>query len=254
MSTEFVAQTGTRGCSYSFSEFALTNDTLTISTIKHVPVFIDEADLAQNPMFGQTQAAQRQGALLLDAIETAVLADHTNWTNLGLTGGLIDAAATDPITVSATNVDNIVRALRREVVVANGTDYMNENGLFVVWRADDMEFLEEYCQNSGFNLADTALKNGVPNGYNILGVTHYVSNSHAAAAAGVQHLFGGVKRIERVGILRSQWGKIKVLQDPASGVSTYGPVAGIGVRSSAYYGLMSPLGLKTLSFDINVTG
>ena len=194
MSTEFSAQTGTRGCSYSFSEFTLTNDTLTVSSIKHVPVFLDEADMAQNPMFTQTQAAERQGALLLDAIETAVLADHANWTNLGLTGGLIDAAVTDPITVSATNVDNIVRALRREVVVANGQQFADRNGLFVVWRADDMEFLEEYCQNSGFNLADRALQNGVPNGYDILGVTHYVSNSHAAAAAGVQHLFAGVKK------------------------------------------------------------
>ena len=245
MSTEFSAQTGTRGVSYGFSEFTLTNDQLLINTFKIVPVFLDEADLAQCKLANQMEIAERQAALINEALESAVLGGHAGWTNFDNTA--IGGAA-GKITVSINNIDNIIRAIKREIAENNAQSLADRNGIFIVWRAADMEILEEFCQANGFNLADTALKNGIQSGYHFMNVDHYLSNSHTA-----NHLFAGVKKIMTLGILNSTYGKIKVLDDPASGVSTYGPVSGKSVVSRVDYGINTPTGLKAAVFDVAVS-
>lgn len=244
MSTEFTAQTGTRGCSYGFSEFTLTNDQLLINTFKIVPVFIDRADLAQANMASQMEIADRQGALINEALESAVLGGHAGWTDFD--NASIGGSAGN-ITVSINNIDNIIRGIKREITENNAQSLADRNGIFIIWRAADIELLEEFCQANGFNLADTALKNGIPSGYHFMGVDHYVSNSHTA-----NHLFAGVKKIMNLGILSSTYGKIVVNQDPSSGVTTYGPVSGIGIISRVDYGINTPTGLKTAVFDVAV--
>ena len=244
MSTEFSAQTGTRGVSYGFSEFTLTNDQLLINTFKIVPVFLDEADLAQCKLANQMEIAERQAVLINEALESAVLGGHAGWTDFDNTA--IGGAAGN-ITVSINNIDNIIRAIKREIAENNAQSLADRNGIFIVWRAADMEILEEFCQANGFNLADTALKNGIQSGYHFMNVDHYLSNSHTA-----NHLFAGVKKIMTLGILNSTYGKIKVLDDPASGVSTYGPVSGKSVVSRVDFGINTPTGLKTAVFDVAV--
>lgn len=241
MSTEFSAQTGTRGTAYGFSDMTLTNDALTISTKKIVPVFVDRADLAQITYVNQMEIAERQGALLSDVIETAMLADHANWTDVGDSSGTVTSGVTTQFTVSATNIDDIVRGCRRIVNVANGNDLMERNGLFFVWRPTDLEALEQFAQANGFNLADVALKDGIPvKGFYYLGAYHYISNSHTA-----NHVFAGVRKVFRIGILRSTWGQIVVTQDPNM-------QSGIGVISRADYGVKTPAGLSTILLDVNV--
>ena len=90
---------------------------------------------------------------------------------------------------AATNIDDIVRGIRRIVAVANGQELANRNGIFFVWRPADFEALEQFAQANGFNLADAALKSGIERGYHLLGADHYVSNSHAA-----NHVMAGVTR------------------------------------------------------------
>lgn len=240
MSTEFSLQTGTRGTAYSFSDFALTNDTITISTKKVVPVYIDRADLAQISYVNQMEVAERQGALIDEQIETAMLADHANWTDVGDSSGAITSGVTGQITVTANNVDDIVRGVRRIVTVANGLELMNRYGLFFIWRPADFEALEQFAQANGFNLADAALKSGIERGYRLLGADHYVSNSHTA-----NHVFAGVKKVYQIGILRTTYGQIVITQDPNL-------QSGIGVISRVDYGLNPPAGLTTLLYDVNV--
>jgi hypothetical protein len=240
MSTEPVAQTGTRGTAYGFSDFTLTNEQLNVNVKKLVPVFADEADLAQTAFIDQMDMADRSGKLLSDQIETAVLADHANWTNVGDTGGVITSGSTGAITVSATNIDDIVRGVRRILIEGNGGDQMDRNGLFFVWRPADFEYLEQFAQANGFNLADAALKNGIERGYYLLGAYHYVSNSHTA-----NHVFAGVRRIMKVGVLRQTWGKLKVTEDP-------GLQSGKGMISRVDFGVKTPTGLKALLLDVNV--
>lgn len=240
MSTEFSAQTGTRGTAYGFSDFTLTNDTIDIATKKLVPVFIDRADLAQMPLVRQMEVADRQAALLKEDIEAALLADHAEWTDFGDNSGTLEAGNTTQITVSATNIDDIVRGVRREVIEANGEDMMNRYGLGFLWRPADFEKLEQFAQANGFNLADAALKNGIERGYYLLGAYHYVSNSHTA-----NHVLAGVRKIVKIGILRTTWGQLTVTQDPNL-------QSGIGIIARSDYDVMTPNGHATLVFDVNV--
>ena len=244
MSTEFATQTGTRGTAYSFSDFTLTNETLTLSESKYAPVFIDHADAAQTDYVSQMDLAVQQAAILSEDIETAVLDDHANWTDVGIVGGVITSSNSTQITVSSTNIDDIVRGIRRIVLVANGGDLMNRNGLFFVWRPGDLEALESFAQANGFNLADKALKNGIENGYHFLGADHYVSNNHAA-----NHVFCGVKKIFKVGILKATWGKRYESIDPSN---TDGPLSGTGLNTRADFGTLTPTKHNTILYDLNV--
>lgn len=239
MSTEFVIQTGTRGTAYGFSDFTLTNDTLTINTFKPVPVFIDEADLAQCSLVTIAELAERQGRIIDEQLETAFLANNAAWTNFD--NASIGGSAGN-ITVSISNIDDIIRGVKREIIEANGLDMMNKYGVAFVWRAADFEILEAYMQSNGFNLADESLKRGImtENGYYAFGAYHYVSNSHEAG-----HVFAGVRKVETIGILRDTYGKIKVTEDPNL-------QSGKGVISRVDYGINTKAGHATLVFDVLV--
>ena len=241
MSTEFTSQTGTRGTAYGFSDFTLTNDTLDVATKKVVPVFVDHADMAQTTFLGQMDIAERQGQILNVDIETTMLADHGNWTDVGDVAGVITSGNSTTITVSASNVDDITRGIRRIINVADGMQLAAARGIFIVWRSADFEFLEAYAQANGFNLADAALKTGIDSGFFFLGVHHYISNSHAA-----NHLFAGVRKIFKIGILRDTWGKIFINPDPNE-------QSGVGLVARADYGILAPAGLTTILLDINVS-
>lgn len=237
MSTEPVIQTGTRGTAYGFSDFALTNDTLTISTYKPVPIFIDRADLAQCKLVNQMELADRQGSIISEWVESAVLANHAAWTDFD--NSSIGGSAGN-ITVSASNIDDIIRGIKREIGEANGQNLADRNGVFIVWRYADLEILEQFAQANGFNLADTALKNGLKTGYHFMGVDHYVSNSHTD-----NHVFAGVKKIQQVGILKTTYGQIVVTQDPNL-------QSGIGIISRVDYGLNVAAAHSGLVFDVAV--
>ena len=243
VSTEPSVVTGTRGTAYNYEDFALTADTLTIDTTKITPIFIDEADRSQQSYFGSPQIADFQGKKVNEKIESALLANHTNWTNFGV-GDLAGTSAGDTaqITVSSTNIDDLVRAIKRTVYVANGVELAIENGFFSIWRPADFELLEGFVQSSGFTEADVALKNGVPPGlgFKYLGMEHYLSNDHAA-----NHLFAGVKKMQDLGILRSTYGRAKFIEDPAK-------LSGLGVVSRVDYGFQTSVPNKTLIFDVNV--
>ncbi len=242
MSTEFAVQTGTRGTAYGFSDFALTNDTLSITTSKIVPVFIDRADLAQCTLLDFAEAGSRQGRLIAEQLEAAVLATHASWTNFGDTGGGALGLATTQITVSLSNIDDIIRGLKREIIKANGLDMMNDKGVFFVWRPADFELLEAFLQTNGYNLSDQTLKDGImtEKGYYALGAYHYVSNSHTA-----NHVFAGVRKIVRLGILRSTYGQIINTVDPNL-------QSGVGQIARVDYGTQIPAGLATMVYDVNV--
>lgn len=242
MSTEFSLQTGTRGTAYGFSDFTITNDQLNIGTYKPVPVFIDRADMAQMKLVNQMEVAERQARLIDEEIESGWLDDHAVWTDFGDNAGSLEAGTTTQITVSVSNIDDIVRGVKREVIEANGLDMLKRYGLAFVWRAADFEKLESYLQSVGFNLADQTLKQGImtDQGYYALGAYHYVSNSHTA-----NHVFAGVRKIHTIGILRETWGQIVVTQDPNL-------QSGVGIIARVDYGTNVKEGLKSLTFDVNV--
>ena len=243
MSTEPDAVGGTRGTAYAYQDFVLTADTLTISTYKNIPMLIDEADRFQQSYVGQMEIADFQGKKISEYLEAQMLAQHVSYKDFGVTD-LANTGADDTsaITVSASNIDDIIRAVKRKLYENNGVDFATEKGMFFVWRPEDFEILEGFVQANGFREADIALKNGIPvsKAFRYMGVDHYLSTQHTA-----NHVMAGIKGIMEVGILRGTYGKAKFIEDP-------GLVSGLGIVSRVDYGWNLPTGYAEFVVDLNV--
>ncbi len=235
MSTVPSVQAGTRGCAYGYAQFALTNDYVDIATKYVSPQFIDRADLAQCSFANQMTIAELQGQLLNEQIESAMLADYAAWTDFD--NSAIGGSAGN-ITVSANNIDKIIRAVKRKVGEANGQSLFDRNDGFVIWRYKDLESLEQFAQANGFNLADKALKEGIKSGYYFMDMFHYVSNKHSS-----NHIMAGVKKLYRIGILSATYGQVTINQDPAA-------TSGIGIVARVDYGVQTPVNYASLLFDV----
>lgn len=239
--TDATVQSGTRGSAYTHQDVTQTDESITINQFKILPQLIDRADLAQSKYTNQMNVAERQGVLLKESIETAVYAAHAGFTNFD--NASIGGAAGN-ITVTTSNIDDIIRGIKREIREANGEALMNRNGVFIVWRPADFEKLEAYAQANGFATADMSLKAGTAQGFEYMGVTHYTSNLLASG-----HLFAGVKKVLHLGICRSTFGQIVIDQEPAT---SGGAVSGIGVVSRVDYAVKAWNNTASVLFDVLV--
>ena len=241
MSSVPALQAHTRGTAYTHQTFALTTEAVTIDQSQNLGLFIDRADLAQQTYVDMMDLAELQGQLVDEQLETDMLVNHAMWTDFD--NASIGGAAGN-ITVSANNIDDIIRGVKREIREANGTSLMNRFGVFIIWRAADFEVLEAYTQANGFNEADKALKDGTVEGFKYLGVSHYVSNLHTAG-----HLFGGVKNLFHLGILKDTYGQVIYDQEPAT---ADGPLSGVGIVARIDWEFVGWTNTKTCLFDILV--
>lgn len=242
MSTTPSVQTVTRGTAVAAQTFAETAETLTISTGRDLGLVVDLADDAQSPWTKQSELFDRIGSLLNEFIETNVLAQHTAWTDFD--NASIGGSAGN-ITVSASNIDDIIRGVKREVREANGQSMMNRYGVGFIWRAADFELLEAFVQANGFSTADTALKEGTVEGLRYMGCDHYWSNDHTSG-----HVFAGVKKIQRLGILKALYGKAYTIPFPAGDSNTF--FSGTAYYSRVEIGHLTPTAHAGLVFDVNV--
>lgn len=239
--TDAAVQTGTRGSAYTHQSITITDEEVSIDTYKILPQLIDRADAAQCTYVNQMELADSQGTLLNEDIETAMLAQHAQWTDFDNTeiGG-----SAGNITVAASNIDDIIRAMKKKVRKAKGKSLARKNGMFIVWREEDFEILEAYVQANGFNTADMALKNGIDDAFKYMGVEHYSSNFITAG-----HLFGGVKKVFHLGICKSTYGQIVIDEEPAT---ADGAVSGTAVVSRVDYKFKAWNKTKPLIYDILV--
>lgn len=241
MSTVPSMQSHTRGSAYTHQLFTLTNEYVTINQSQIIPMVIDRADMAQCNFVKQMDMAVLQGQLIDEYLETDMLANHamlTDFDNAAIGG------SAGQITVDITTIPKIIRALKREIREANGQKLMSRNGAFIVWRAADFEVLEAYCQAVGFNTADTALKSGIMKGFEYMGVTHLMSNLHTA-----NHVFGGVKKLMHLGVLKSTYGQVYLDEEPAT---AEGALSAVAVVSRLDWEYKVWTNTKPLLFDISV--
>lgn len=243
MSTEPTAQSYSQYGQYTHQNWALTADTLTISTNYVLPMLIDEADRYQQSYVDQMKLADFQGKKISEQVESLTLAQHSNWTDFGQTD--LDNTGDDDttqITVSASTVDDIIRAIKRKLYANDGVDLAVERGIFIVWRAEDFELLEAFVQANGFTEADISLKNGIPvqKAFRYMGVDHYLSNSHTA-----NHVFAGIKKTGELGLLKGTWGQVKMIEDQDK-------YSGLTVVSRFDYGYNWPGQLAEFFMDVNV--
>ena len=239
--TDVTANSGTRGTAYTPEAVTTTDDTITINSFKIAAQYIDRADLAQKTFAGWMELADNQGIVLNEAIETAMYANHAEYTdfdNASIGGGAGN------ITVSESNVDDIIRGVKREIREANGETLMDRNGAFIVWRPADFEKLEAYVQAQGFSTADGALKDGTNQGFRYMGMEHYSSNKLASG-----HLFAGVKKALHLGICKSTYGKVNEIEDP---VVSGGQISGLGINSRVDFKFKAWAKVAPVLFDILV--
>jgi hypothetical protein len=227
-----------------FIDVTETNQTLSIVTAEIDSVYLDYADQAQSNYAKMAEMGTLLGKKINERAEVISLANHAAWTNIGDNAGAVTLSTT-AITVSASNVDDIVRGVIEQVYAANGFNIYKENGGFIEWRPADWTFMTSFMQANGFNLADSALKSGGAIGVDYLGLNHYVSTSHAAG-----HLFAGVRGVQKFGILKSTYGRTYVNEMPAS--STAGSLSGTQIHTRLDYGLLVPTNLLPVIYDINV--
>lgn len=237
-------QTGTRGSAYTFQDITVTDQNVSIDVFQILPQLIDRADLAQTDYVKQMDLADSQGVLLDEAIETAMMGEHAQWTNFGDLGAGAFGLGSSPITVSLTNIDDIVRAIKREIRKANGESLFNRFGGFIVWRPEDFELLEAFVQANGFSTADNALKEGTSQGFHYLGMDHWSTNKYSAG-----HVFAGVKNLFHLGILTTTYGEIVVVEEPAI---NGGSVSGYGIISRVDYKFKAWFKTVPVLFDVNV--
>ena len=170
MSTVPSVTTVTRGTGLVLTGFAETAETFTINNGRDLGLYLDLADEAQSPWTSPAELFDVIGALLNEFIETFWLANHSTWTDFG-TEGLSNTAGATQITVSASNIDDIILGIRREIREANGQLFMKEYGVGFAWGPNEFQFLEMFAASNGFSTADQALKEGLEEGIHYLGHT-----------------------------------------------------------------------------------
>lgn len=218
--TDATVGTGTRGTGYTPYAVATTDDTVSITDYVYSAPVIDDADLAQKTFSDWMEVADNVGIMLNEKMETAMLAEHAQWTNFD--NASIGGSAGN-ITVAVSNIKKIITGVKREIREAGGGEMMNRNGAFIIWREADFELVETLASSEGYNTADDALKNGIKQGFKYMGVEHYSSSKHASG-----HVFAGVKKAFAVGVCKSTYGKVKTIINP---VVSGAQISGIGLES-----------------------
>lgn len=239
-----TVNTVTRDTVTNIAAITVAAQTLTISTGSSVSTQIDFADVAQVGYNLLMEHAEEAADLLNEAIETAVLARHTNWRDIGSSGGVITDNVAGAITLDASNIDDLARMIRRVVRAQNGGRLIKSNGLFCVVSPTELDLVEAFAMANGFSEADLALKNGLDDGVKYMGIEWYVSNDTTSG-----HLFAGVKKRERVGVLRSEYGKVRQQDFPAG--ASGGFYEGILLYTRADYGHLTPTKSANILLDIN---
>lgn len=218
--TDATVGTGTRGTGYTPYAVATTDDTVSITDYVYSAPVIDDADLAQKTFSDWMEIADNVGVMLNEKMETAMLAEHAQWTNFD--NASIGGSAGN-ITVATSNIKKIITGIKREIREAGGGELMARNGTFIIWREADFELVETLASSEGYNTADDALKNGIKQGFKYMGVEHYSSSKHASG-----HVFAGVKKAFAVGVCKSTYGKVKTIVNP---VVSGAQISGIGLES-----------------------
>lgn len=225
-----------------------TSETLSIVSTDFATNYMDFADDAQSNYANQMVMADLLAKKVGERLETIMLANSTAWTDFGDTGGGVLGLAATQITVTANNIDDIIRGVIEQIQTANGYSLYNERGGFVIWRPQDWTFLAQFMQANGFNFADEALRDGGKGrmGKETMGLYHYVSTSHTA-----NHVMAGVRGIQVLGLNTNTFGRRFINEHPAS--STAGNLSGTQIYYRIDYGLKVQTNVKPVLFDINVS-
>lgn len=141
-----VADRSTLSKVVTLIDVTITTETLQILTTNYDAVYIDYADQAQSNYAKIAEMGTLLGKKVQERIQSIIGANHAAWTDFGDTGaGVLGLAATQ-ITVSANNVDDIVRGVIEQIYTANGFDLYKENGGFIEWTPAQWTHMVQFMQ------------------------------------------------------------------------------------------------------------
>lgn len=242
--TDSTVSTGTRGTGYTSVAIATVDETVTVSDYSYSAQHIDDADLAQKSFSDFMEIADNMGTLLNEAMETAMLAEHAQWTNAGDAGGGVLGLNSTGITPSISNIKGIIAGVKQIIRSAGGATLAARNGIFIQWREADFTLVELLASSEGFNTADDALKNGITQGFKYLGVEHYSTSKNVAT-----HVFAGVKKAFNAYVVTDTYGKMKEIVNP---VVSGAQISGIGLESRIDRKFKAWAKMVPVLLDINV--
>jgi hypothetical protein len=239
--TDSTVSTGTRGTGYTSVAVATVDEEISITDYSYSAQHIDRADLAQKSFSDFMEIADNMGTMLNERLETAMLLEHAQWTNID--NATIGGAAGN-ITVSTGNIDDIITEMKTVIRVAGGGELAARNGMFIQWREADFAKVERWAASQGYNTADDVLKNGIKQGFRYLDVEHYSTSKNVAT-----HVFGGIKKAFHVAICKSTYGKVVEIVNP---VVSSAQISGIGLESRIDRKFKAWNKMIPVLFDINV--
>ena len=239
--TDATAFTGTRGTGYTSVAAATVDDTLVISTYYGSAEHIDRADLAQKTFSDWMAMAENMATVLNEKVETGMLAEHAQWTNFD--NASIGGSAGN-ITVSESNIDDIITEMKTAIRTAGGGSLASRNGMFIIWREADFAKVERLASSQGFSTADNVLGNGIKQGFTYLGVENYSSSKHTSG-----HVFGGVKKAFTAGICKSTYGLMTDIVNP---VVSSAQISGVGLETRIDLAFTAWVKMTPVLFDILV--
>ncbi len=239
--TDATVSSGTRGTGYTSVAVATNDETVSVTDYDYSAMHIDDADLAQKSFSDFMEIADNMGTLLNEKMESSMLLEHAQWTNID-NANLGGAAGN--ITVSISNIKQIIAAVKTAIRTAGGKNVAERNGIFIQWREADFEKVELLASSEGFNVADDALKNGIKQGFKYLGVEHYSTSKNVAG-----HVFAGVKKAMNTYVVKSTYGRVKEITNPVVGGAQ---ISGIGLESRIDRKFKTWNKMVPVAFDINV--
>lgn len=244
--TDATLGSGTRGTGYTSTAVATTDEEVSITDYAYAAQHIDRADLAQKSFSDWMEIADNMATVLDEGMEAAMLAEHAQWTNIGDSGGgVLATGVTTAITVSDTNIDDIIDAVDQAIRSANGKKLAERNGKFIYWREADFTKVAILARSQGFNTADDVLKNGIKQGFYYGGFEHYSSGKHTAG-----HVFAGVKKAFHLGICKSTYGLVTEVVNP---VVSGAQISGIGLETRIDRKFKAWAKMAPVLYDINVS-
>ena len=242
--TDATVASGTRYTGYTSVAVVTTDESVNISDYDYSAMHVDRADLAQKSFSDWMEVADNMGTMLNEKMESSMLLEHAQWTNLGDVGGGAIGAGSTGITVSIGNADDIIDAVKQAVRTAGGKDLAERYGMFIQWREADFTKVEALARSQGFNTADDVLKNGIKQGFFYGGVEHYSTSKNVAL-----HVFAGVKKAFHVGVVKSTYGLMTQIENPVVGGAQ---ISGIGLESRIDRKFKAWTKMVPILFDINV--
>ena len=129
-----------------FVDTTQTNETLSIITAEIDSAYIDYADQAQSNYAKQAALGSLLGKKIAERVQAISLGNHAAWTDFGDTGAGVLGLASTKITVSTSNIDDIIRGVIEQIQTANGFDLYMQNGGFAEWRPADWTKLVTFMQ------------------------------------------------------------------------------------------------------------